>query len=283
MYIQTLDEDNIENYTDYVTLDVAENIGRTFYRGILAIDGESPVAGMVWEVRHMMQNEDNESNIVWLRIDASEAEDPLFENYKTSIREDEVVKSTFSLPAKSSAKEKEALSSAGFSVKFMEGDLIKARLSEIAELSFIQKITPSEDVRPLSTITQRGFNAAVRQYMTLGRFGLCEDLPYLSRSFFENDISCYYESGGQVNGLLLFHKNPSEGLVVVIMASIGNDYAKVLPQMIKFSVLNATEIYAPDTEVWIDRHNYPALALSEKLFPRGFGIPVYVGERLEKQ
>ena len=166
---------------------------------------------------------------------------------------------------------------------FMEGDLIKARLSEISELPFIQKVKPSENVHALKTMTQRGFNAAIRQFMVKGIYGVCEDLAYLPRTYFENDISCYYEQDGQVNGILLFHKNPSEGLVVVVMAAIGKDFGKILPQMIKFSVTNSLEDYTLDTEVWIDRHNYASQALSEKLFPRGFGIPVYVGSRQEEE
>ena len=281
MRIVSLDEDNIEEYTKYLTADVAENIGRTFVRGIVACDGDIPLAGMVWEIKNMMLEAANESNIMWLRIDKEEAIEPLFENYKTAVKDDEVVKSNFSLPAKASDKEREALLKEGFTVKFMEGDLIKARLSEITELEFLKKIKLSENVHALNTITQRGFNSAARQFMAKGHFGVLEDLPYLSRSYFENDISCYSENEGQVDGLFLFHKNPSGGLVIVLMAAIGSNYGKILPHMIKCSVTNMQEMYPPETEIWIDRHNYASLALSEKLFPRGFGIPVYVGSRDE--
>ena len=130
-------------------------------------------------------------------------------------------------------------------------------------------------------MTQRGFNSALRQFLTKGKYGLCEDLAYLPRSYFENDISCYSEMDGDINGIFLFHKKPSGGLLVVIMAALGSDFGKILPQMIKFSVTSAMENYPGETEVLIDRHNYASLALSEKLFPRGFGLPVYVGSRQE--
>jgi hypothetical protein len=32
----------------------------------------------------------------------------------------------------------------------------------------------------------------------------------------------------------------------------------------------------------VERHNETALFISERLFPRGFGRPVYVGERKEE-
>ncbi len=63
-----------------------------------------------------------------------EATELLFENYESSIMDDEVVKSTFSLPAMTSAREKAALSDRGFTVELMEDDIIRSRLSEAASL-----------------------------------------------------------------------------------------------------------------------------------------------------
>ena len=282
MYSIYLDEDNIEMYMEYIGEDVAENIGRTFFRGMIIADGETPLAGIVWENRNMTQDAYNEAHIIWLRIEDDEAGDMLFSEYNESISEDEIVKSEYSLPAMSTSREKEALRKAGFTALFTEGDLIKARLSEIAALKPFQKVHPSENIHALKTMTQRGFTAAVRSFVLKGKYGICEDLHYLPRSYFENDISCYSEANGEVNGIFLFHKKPSGGLEVVVMAAIGNDYGKILPEMIRFSVSNTMELYSDETEVLIDRHNYATLALSEKLFPRGFGIPVYVGSRQEK-
>ncbi len=61
----------------------------------------------------------------------------------------------------------------------------------------------------------------------------------------------------------------------------GKESVKLLPQMIKQAVESAYESYEPDTRIIINRHDYASLALGERLFPRGFGIPVYVGERKE--
>lgn len=281
MDIVNLDEENIEMYTDYLTPDVAENVGRTFYRGLIVEDNDSPVAGMVWDVKNMMRDDDVENHISFLRIDDEEATEPLFEEYKTSVMEDGVVRSCFSLPAKASAREIKTLEREGFSVRFMEGDLIKCRLYEIFELKLIQKIGSSENIHSLKSLTQRDFNTAVRAFASKGHYGICEDLPYLSQSYFENDISCYSEKDEEVNGIFLFHKIPSGGLLVSVMAAIGNDFGRILPEMIKYSVTRAKEYYPDDTQVLIDRHNYASLALSEKFFPRGFGIPVYIGSRKE--
>lgn len=281
MNILSLDEDNVEKFADYITPDIAENIGRTFVRGIVVLEDDIPVAGMVWEIKNMMRDTDNVSNILWLRIDDDDATELLFDRYKQALPGDDVVVSNISLPAKANEREKAALKNAGFLLKFMEGDVIRARLSEIAGLKFLKNITIGDNIHVLKTITQRGFTGAARQFISKGRYGVLEDLAYLSRSYFENDISSYSETDGQITGMFLFHRKPSGALVIVLMAALGGDFKKTLPQMIKCSISNAVEIYSPDTEIVIDRHNYASLALSEKLFPRSFGVPVYIGSRKE--
>lgn len=282
MNIIELSEDNIEVYTEYISEDIAENIERTFFHGFIVENDDEPVAGIIWEIRNAINDEDNFSNIVWLKIDDENAAEELFDQYKECLAEDDVVNSTYCLPAISSDKEKNALKNAGFTVNFTEGDTIKARLSEIYEIAYLKKVKPKDYIKPLSNLTQREFIAGVRRFTTIGQFGLCQDLPYLPKTYFENDVSCYLDVDGEVNGLLLFHKKPSGILEVVIMQVLGNEYAKDLLSMMCQTILAAKEKYDPRTEIAIDRHNYSTLALSEKLFPRGFGIPVYTGNRQER-
>ncbi len=283
MDIVYLDQENVENYAEYLTRDEAENIGRIFHHGLVVInDNDEPVAAMIWKIRNFQTDEDNESQIIFLKIDDEEATELLFENYESSIMDDEVVKSTFSLPAMTSAREKAALSDRGFTVELMEDDIIRSRLSEAASLPLFTKIKPGENIHTINDLSNKDFNAGIRRFVLAGFHGLCEDLAYLSKSYFDNDVSCDVEGDdGQINGILLFHKMPSGSLYINIMAYIGNDFARYLPQMIEKSLNCAMDSYSPDTEILIDRHNYSALALAEKLFPSGFGIPVYVGERAE--
>lgn len=283
MDIVYLDQENVENYTEYLTRDEAENIGRTFHHGLVVTnDDDEPVAAMIWKIRNTQSESENESQIVFLKIDDEDAVDLLFENYVSSIEDDEVVKSTFSLPAKTSSKEKTVLLNEGFTVDLMEGDIIRSRLSEVADLPLFKKIKPGDNVMTIGNLANKEFYAGIRRFVLAGFHGLCEDLAYLSKSYFENDVSCYVEGpDGQISGFLLFHKTPSGALSVVIMAYMGNDYSKYLPQMMAKSLKCAMDIYSPDTEILIDRHNYSTLALAEKLFPSGFGIPIYEGEREE--
>ena len=273
--------DNISKFEDYLTPDVAENIGRTFYHGLVVTDNDTPVGGMVWEIKNTMKDADVYSDISWMVIKNDESAELLFKKYDEMIRLANVVKSSFSLSAKTGKEEKRILKERGFSVKLMEGDKIAVHLSEIVNIEFVKKIKDSGNVFPLSNITQRGLNGVMKNMISLGHYGVCEDLPYLPRLYFEKDVSCYSEVNGTVNGLLLCHKYPSGTIEISMIAAIGKDYVKTLPYLIAFAARSAEEIYPPETVVMIDRHNYATLALGEKLFPKGFGTPVYIGERPE--
>ena len=282
MNVIELTEDNVEEYMEYLTEDVAENIGRTFYNGLVVTDDYgTPTAGVVWEYKNMLKDSDKESHIVWLQADGEESFNELFDKYDRAIKLEGIVRSFFSLPARTSQNLKNMLKERGFSVKLMEGDDITAKLSEIADISAFSKISISDAVMPLRGATQRGFSAAISRMMVQGHYGTCEDLAYLPRLYFENDVSCYAEVDGQITGLLLLHRTPSEQLQVVLMHVTGKESVKLIPQMIKQAVESAYEAYEPDTKIVIKRHDYATLALGERLFPRGFGIPVYEGERSE--
>ena len=279
MEVVYLDYSNIDDYADYLTPDQAENISRVHYIGIVVTKDEEPVAGMIWKLRTIQ--EVKESHIVFLRIDDEAAEETLFGFYRNNIIENEVERSTFSLPALSSANEKAALRKEGFSVGLMEGDIIRSRLADVSEITLMKQIKPGSNIKALSELERRDFNSAIRRFVKIGMFGLCEDLLFLQKSYYENGVSCFAESEDDVGGLLLFHKTPSGALFVVFMGCFGENYGRILPQMMAKSLESALDFYEPETEICIDRHNYSTLALTEKLFPSSFGIPEYQGMRKE--
>ena len=116
----------------------------------------------------------------------------------------------------------------------------------------------------------------------MGVRGLCEDLEYLPRDYFDNDVSCYCEEDGMINGVLLVHEDALGELQIILMFAVGEDPQRIVGHLMSLALTNAKVIYKPQTKICIDRHNYAALALSEKLFPSGFGVPVYVGSRQER-
>ncbi len=157
MDILALDEDNKEMYKEFISEDVAENLDRNFFQGALVVEGQEPVAGLIWEYRKVMSEGEKESNIIWLRLDSPDASEMLFEYYKGVMDIEDVVLSTYALPALNFKEGKAALKAAGFAAELMEGNLIKTRLAEALALPFFKKVKLQDSVRPLSTITQRGF------------------------------------------------------------------------------------------------------------------------------
>ncbi|MBQ7614048.1 MAG: hypothetical protein IJU77_03325 [Butyrivibrio sp.] len=281
MEMVRLDVDNVQDFEEYLTPDMTENIGRIFFRGIVLKNEEQIQGGMVWEYRNTAIEDKKESHIVFLRIKSEEAADALLDEYKDQIGRENIAVSKVNLPAKAGSLEKKILKEKGFKIFLDEGDEIVATLSEIAAIDFIHKVKPSDKVRPLVTASQRGLTTSIRRFLSMGKSGVTEDIAYLPRSYFENDISMYIEDEGIITGLFLFHRCPSGRIKIILMATLNKESVKILPSMMAAAFNAAMLIYSAETEVVINRHNYATLALGEKLFPRSFGIPVYTGSRPE--
>ncbi len=281
MDIIELTMNNIDEYTDYITEDAAENIERTFYHGLIVIKEKIPIAGMLWEIKNSLSERDVVSNIDFLRIEAEEAAELLFGEYKKSISQDEVEISTFTLSDRLSEKEKKALKNAGFSVELVKDDIVKLNLSEIAKLEFFIGIQPSEFVKPLNRMTQREFSVTLQRFERMGIYGICEDLAFLPRSYFENDVSCYLEIKEKISGIFLIHRSPSGVLKVVNFTTDCKENAIWLPHMMWQTIAMARVIYPHHTEVWFTKNDHASKALYERLFPKVHVSSVYKGDRNE--
>jgi hypothetical protein len=100
--------------------------------------------------------------------------------------------------------------------------------------------------------------------------------------YFDEDVStCYVNGDGDIAGFILFHVLPSQMLSFQLMVCLDKDVGTILPGMMRRFVSSMEEYYYPDVKIILNRHNEASMLLSEKLLPRGFGIPVYVGNREE--
>ena len=280
MRVVYLTPDNVLSYIGFIPADVADHIGRIFIQGIIVTADDKPCAGMIWEIQNVMNEKAAESRIIWIAVEDDDAAVLLFEEYRDCIVLDEVKRSFFSIPASVVSREKDILLANGFTVELSEGDEITASLMQIADMTVIRKASENKAIHPLKEASSEAFSDATKLMSQNGLTGLCEDLIYLPRSYFENDVSCFFQQGESINGLFLFHLLPSGNLKLMLMAYIGNDYS-VLLEMMKRSLLSATETYSLDTGIVIDRHNLSALALGERLLPHDMGRPVYIGCRTE--
>ncbi len=284
MQLIDITEDNAYEFTGLLGEDMAENLERTFYRALAVReeDDASPSALMVWELVNAEDEEkDTESSIKLLTVENEGAGEELMREYTERIVDDGVVRSRFMIPAKKEAIERKLLKQEGFTVKLQEGDKIVVKVGEFEKLPLMKIRKEGPNLHAISDVTVRQFRKGIWRCIESGFRGVCEDLSYLPISWFDADVSCYSEQGEDINGFLLFHKHPSGALSLQLMAALGKDYQQTLVSMMRQSILAMEEIYPPETRVILDRHNEASLNLSEKLFPRGFGKPVYMGVREE--
>ncbi len=274
--------DNIFEYTDFFGEDMAENIGRFYYRGLAVNDGEETKAGLIWEYSNLDMEAENESHIEFFKTTDLGAAEIVFAKYREMAAEEGIRRTFFVIPVKDSKTEKAALKKEGFTVRLTESDHIIVKLSELSAMPLMEKRKIPDGIKPLEEVTVRKFRQGIERCVKAGRRGVCEDLTTLRLGWFDQEVSCCYEKDDKVTAMLLFHKLPSKMLSIQLMVCMDDDYGKILPGLMRKYVITCGELYPPDTMILLNRHDEASFNLSEKLLPRGFGIPVYAGSREEK-
>ena len=282
MNIKAIFEDNIREYEDLVDRDVAEHLGRMYYRGIAGCDpdSDSPLSLLIWELKSVESENDTESELRWIYAADPSYISELLEDYRKRVLEEDAVKTTFeSIPLD---KEKEvALRDCGFSFKSVESRYIDVTLRECTELSIAKKSAPPY-IQSISSLDNREFNQGLMNIAFGYTSPALEDLSYLPKRWFDQTLSCCVITDGRVNGFLLIHTCPSGIIIPVLFSAVGADSRINLLEMLRFSIARAAESRPPDTVIRILRRNPPVKALTEKLFPGKKGEPAVAGERIEK-
>lgn len=280
MNIIELDQGNIDNFREYFGNDILDNIGRAYYCGLIAVEEFEIKAGMVW--RYTNQDNDLISIIEWFETADKASADEILSAYTEKVKDVAVKKSKIVVRATKTKEEKDILKDAGFTVKLTESDKVIVTLSELSAMPLMKDRKIPRGVTNIGEVTVRQFKECVNKCQLLDKRGVCDDISFLSVSFFEQDVStCFVDANEDVTGLLLFHLLPSGMLSIQLMICLDKNIGAVLPGMMKKFVELMEENYPPDTKILLNRHNEASLLLSEKLLPRGFGIPVYAGSRDE--
>ena len=96
MEIVHLSKENLYEYEDFLGADIAENIGREFYRGMVACEGGEPEAGLIWELTGLYDDmSQTQSRIEWYHAEDAESLEFLLDTYTYTISKDGVEKSFF--------------------------------------------------------------------------------------------------------------------------------------------------------------------------------------------
>ena len=273
---------NVGRYSHYIGDDMAEKIRHEFVMGILSLDEkESPNGGMLWEVRKDDGKKKAEFFIKWFFAENSVVSKEVFDTYEDLVEKYNVHKSSFVIPADKSGIAKKLLKNLGFTVSLAEGDDVVVTLEKLLDMSFLGVTEPPKNVLPIRGMTIRSFHDTIKRSVSIGKRGALQNIEYLPMAYFDVDVSCYIKKDDEISGIMLFHVRPSGIISVELLAAFTQDAAKDIPRMMRFFVAGCRQKFPSDTKIIFNRRNQSTFLLSEKLFPLGIGIPVYVGERME--
>ena len=281
-----IDRYNIEGMRDLIPPDVAENIGRTWYRGLVAgEEGNSAYRGiLIWEYKNAGSDSmPTESEIVWASGDEQKTLDLLFSGYNERIAEEHTVRSgfEFSFPPPEDAA-RSFFPGEGFSLKETESRDIFVTVQELSDLKLSNKEVPFY-IKAIDKLNTRQFRNGVVNCLYSGRKGLLEDMVWLSRDFFDQEVSACVVMDEKAQGFLLVHETASGVLVVEFLFANSVEGNKDVLEMVRFSIRAAARKFPPETKVLLRRHNPSVKALVDKLFPGKKGAAAISGERAEAE
>lgn len=273
-------EDNVDELSEYLGDDMAENIGREYFFGLSSVDAlDEPTSAIVWCVKNTESFDDAESEICFFYADNEDDGKELIDEYTERIPDDNVIRSLFEFEDIRDIS-CEILESSGFQTEKKEGKNLYGTLEEFMKPKLTGRKTPSYIVS-LGSISQLQFRQGITNCMFSGRVGVNEDLAMLPMDWYEEDISSCMVTDEKVNGFFLIHRKPSGILMPVLLYASGVDAQKNMLKMLRFSVNSAKERYPGDTKVQILRHDEKTAALADHLLPGQKGKEVLTGERAE--
>ncbi|MCR5502812.1 MAG: hypothetical protein K6F53_07370 [Lachnospiraceae bacterium] len=280
MDIERITEENVQEYMDHLSPDMAESMGREYFRGIGLKENGAPEGALIWEIKNAEDEDaDRESELMFLGLADTADGGELFRVYSDEAEEEEVVRTFFELPDTDPSLEK-LLSGQGFSVKNTESRDIIVTVGELSSLDLSKGKVPPY-VCGVGELMARQYRRGIMNCLFQKRKGLLEDIGELPMSFFDQEVSSCVITDEKVNGFLLVHQTAGGMLVVELMASFEPDAAVNMAMMMRRSITEAANLYPADTKVLLRRHNDQTRQLSARLFPKKKGETVLAGERKE--
>ncbi|MCR5452855.1 MAG: hypothetical protein K6F00_09530 [Lachnospiraceae bacterium] len=282
MELFEIDQFNIDQEGSIIPPDVAENIGRLCFHGMVT-GKDTQCGGIVWSYKNAEEEEkDTESEIVWFFGEGKEVLDNLLGAYRSQIEDELTVVSKIELPMdKEASLLGEALSGVGFEIENAESIDVYVTVEDIKGLKLVKK-KPAFYIKPLSEVEYRQYKNGITDVMFHGRKGLLEDIAWISKEWFEQDVSSCVILDGKVKGFFLIHKTPTGTLVLELLFAVDIDPKKTVLNLLRFSAREVIKRYPPETKILIRRHSSNVNALVKNLFPDKKGDIVMSGVRQEK-
>ncbi len=279
--IEELSEGNLNTYSPLLGEDFLEDMHREFYRGYGVLEDGTPAGIMVYELINADQfDEFVKSRILLLKASSKEAYALLHEKYKEDGVEDgEISESSYWLKEKESA---DSCEKAGFSKEEKESEYITMNLKKVSETPFFTKFNKfPEYFCFLKDVSSIQYHLAIKNCLFRGVKGTLEDLGYLKRDWFDNDLSVCTIADDEIDGLFLVRTTATGIIEPVLLHANGPDSQRNLAMMLVYSVNEAAKTRPPETVIRVKRSKNATIALVNKLFPGMKGEELFFGKRDE--
>ena len=280
MDVIKISDEDIEDFLPILGEDLAEDLKRVYFNGIgILDDDDEPTGAFVYELLNSESEEDTKSKLHLIKSATDEISDSLSAYYaNTCVMENSIVESFYELPDESDAK---LLVRSGFSLEKKEDDTLSITLEDLSKTVVGKKKKIPDYIGNIEDLSILQFRKAVKEILFKGHSGILEDIPFLPKGWFDNQISACVNSGEKICGLFLIRRTPSGLLIPVLIFSFGPEFQKNLLYMIRYSTAQALNLYPPETMVKICRKNPATRALTNKLLPNSSETDIFFGTRKE--
>lgn len=272
---------NLGRFAPYLPPDIARDIIRPFYRGLAVLkDGESePSAIMAWVYDELELDQDSESNILFFNASTKEDGKTLLSEYKEEIDKEDVMRSYFWLPTLSDT-DIAVLSEMGFDIDKKESVNHYVTLDELEEAPLLKNKT-AHSVLSLGAVSDRQFRRGVAKCLYMNNEGKSEDMAYLSKGWFDQEVSSCFILDGGVVGMILTHRLASGDYYIDFVRSMGSDPEIETIYLVRYALMKFLEKckYSPRIVIRLD--NEADKRLAKRLFSKLSGEIVNFGEREE--
>lgn len=282
MLIEYLSSNNLNKFRDYLDKDASENIGRVFYKGIVATEKDVPRAGIIWEIlsRHD-EHEGPFSRIVWMRISDDEAGRILLHYYDEIMADEKVKGSYFEFDESYGYEKLKLLEDAGFTLSMATGTAAHITLADIRNMLSQGPQGHAPNILSLEEMETDAFLKGIRDCVDNTDRHILPDVLSLPISWYEQEVSCYHQKDEGCMGFLLIHKSGSEKLIVELLSDWGPESKNNMMNMIRYSASQILDLYSESTRILVFEKNENIRQLVSYLFPQAKRMQCIKGFRKE--
>ncbi|MBR1875661.1 MAG: hypothetical protein IJ805_00975 [Lachnospiraceae bacterium] len=274
-----LTPESVEEYEDFLSLDMAEHTGRQFHHELITLDDDDdPAAAILFRLEDVENEDGCWATIRRARFDDTEAAKEVFKEYTRQVSELGIKRSYFELP--DAGLNREVFEEAGFSLKIGEGIVIRVTIEDFGRFKIFREKPDMEVVR-IKELGVREYRQGIEDCIAHSKRGVASDVAYLPMGWFDKDISVALKNDGKICGFFLLHLNPLGELVPMMLCAVGDDIKMEVVNMLRVSYKACVEKYSKDTVIKVIRHDDAVRMLTDRLFPEKKGREVLIGERME--